>query len=201
MAQKRFLDRVYKADTSAGVERLYDDWAGSYDAELTENGYATPARIARAMRMTGCAEPVLDLGCGTGLSGVAMRAEGFQVIDGTDLSPGMLEQARAKEIYRDLWVTDAEAPLPAGRYATLAAVGVVSPGAGGPELLDVMAAALPRGGHMAFSFNDHALADRTYTARLNEQVDCGALRLLLAEHGDHIPEIGVKSTIYVLEKA
>ncbi|MEX5728916.1 putative TPR repeat methyltransferase [Rhodovulum iodosum] len=199
MAQKKFLNKVYDVETRDEVETLYDAWADSYDAELVENGYATPGRVARAMAKTGCKEPVLDLGCGTGLSAEAMRAEGFQTIDGTDLSAGMLDAARAKGVYRKLWVTDPDAPLPDG-YATIAAVGVVSPGAGGPELLYAMAGALSRGGRLAFSFNDHALADPAYTGHLNELLDTGAFRLLHAEKGDHIPEIGLNSTVYILEK-
>lgn len=201
MAETEFLNTVYQTETRDEVETLYDAWASSYDAELAANGYATPARVARAMAQTGCREPVLDLGCGTGLSAAAMQAEGYRVIDGTDLSAGMLEEARAKGLYRDLWVTDPDAPLPAGTYATIAAVAVVSPGAGGPELLDAMAAAVAPGGHLAFSFNDHALADPAYRARLNELLDTGAFRLLHAEHGPHLPGIGLKATVYVLEKA
>ncbi|MGB8622288.1 MAG: methyltransferase domain-containing protein, partial [Paracoccaceae bacterium] len=112
MTEKKFLDEVYDLGTCDDVERLYDKWSGSYDTELAENGYATPRRVAQAMQQTGCVGPVLDLGCGTGLSGEALRAAGYDVIDGTDLSADMLKEARAKGIYRKLWQTDPEKPLP-----------------------------------------------------------------------------------------
>jgi predicted TPR repeat methyltransferase len=41
---------------------------------------------------------VLDLGCGTGLAGVAIRPHA-QRLTGVDLSPRMLEAARAKGVY------------------------------------------------------------------------------------------------------
>jgi predicted TPR repeat methyltransferase len=44
---------------------------------------------------------VLDLGCGTGLLATHLARPG-RVIDGVDLSPRMLERARAKGLYSEL---------------------------------------------------------------------------------------------------
>ena len=203
MSDKRFLDRVYKTSGSEAMERLYDDWADSYDAELAEAGYATPARCARAMVATGCTGPVLDVGCGTGLSGRAMAAAGLSPIDGTDLSAGMLEVARRTGVYRRLWQQDAEKGLEVtpGSYATIAAVGVISPGAAPAALLDNLLGLLPPGGRLAFSFNDHALADSAYTGALGAALESGRARQLFAENGPHIPAESLQSTVYVLERA
>lgn len=43
-----------------------------------------------------------DLGCGTGRTGAWMAARGVGEIDGVDLSPGMLEAARIRGVYRSL---------------------------------------------------------------------------------------------------
>ena len=53
--------------------------------------------------------PVLDLGCGTGLVALALSDLPLGPFTGIDLSPRMLEQARAKELYATL----NEAQLPA----------------------------------------------------------------------------------------
>jgi predicted TPR repeat methyltransferase len=53
---------------------------------------------------------VLDLGCGTGLSGEAFRDRAAR-LDGIDLSPAMVEKARARGIYRSLSVGDIESGL------------------------------------------------------------------------------------------
>lgn len=202
MTEKKYLDQVYDLEARGGVEDLYDAWAQSYDEELTENGYATPARLARAMRLTGCTGPVLDIGCGTGLSGEALRAEGFDTIDGTDLSDGMLDVARAKGIYRSLWRTDPAAPLPVtpGDYSSVAAAGVVSPGAAPAGMLDVILDILAPGGRLAFSYNDHALHDPAYTAALARHLADGSVKKIHEKHGPHLPEIGLNSTVYVIEK-
>ena len=61
--------------------------------------------------------------------------------------------------------------------------------------------ALPSEGKLVFSFNDHALVDPENIGRLNEWLDCGAARLLFAEHGEHLPGKIMMSTVYVVEKA
>ena len=94
MNDKKFLSEVYDLATPAETRALYDDWSASYDAEITENGYATPRRIAEALaQFADPSAPILDFGCGTGLSGLALKAAGFQTIDGADLSADMLKGA------------------------------------------------------------------------------------------------------------
>ncbi|MBK1636587.1 class I SAM-dependent DNA methyltransferase [Rhodovulum adriaticum] len=201
MAQTTYLDDVYDIAERDGLETLYAKWAGSYDDELTENGYITPARVARAMAATGCKGPVLDIGCGTGLSGAALRAAGFAQIDGADISAPMLEEARKKGLYRDLLVTDPDAPLPVtpGDYPTIAAIGVVTTGAAPAEFLEDLAAALAPGGHLAFSFNDHALEDESYSAALDRLL-ASDFTLVFREYGPHFHQRDMGSAVYVIEK-
>jgi predicted TPR repeat methyltransferase len=48
---------------------------------------------------------VIDLGCGTGLAGIAFRALSGH-LRGVDLSPRMIDQAKGRNIYDDLRVGD-----------------------------------------------------------------------------------------------
>lgn len=199
---KTFLDKAYAARDADSTRALYDDWSASYEAEVASNGYATPARCAEALAQFAPdqSQPLLDFGCGTGLAGLAFRLAGFEVIDGVDLSAEMLAQAKSKNVYRNLTQIDADAKLD-GDYRLISAVGVIGAGAAPISTLDTLMHALPSGGLLVFSFNDHALADPANTARLNEWLDCGAARLLFAEHGDHLPGQDMQSTVYVIEKA
>ena len=43
---------------------------------------------------------VMDAGAGTGLVGVELHKFGFTTIDALDISPGMLEEAKKKNVYR-----------------------------------------------------------------------------------------------------
>jgi len=199
-----FLAAVYELDTPEAARDLYDRWAGSYDADLTAAGYATPDRVAGALaRHAGTrVEPVLDFGCGTGLSGAALAAAGFATIDGVDISAGMLAQARAGGHYRRLWLAEPGAPLPCGEaaYTLAAAAGAISPGAAPPEAFDLVWSALRPGGIFALSLNDMALQARDYEARVAEHADCGAAEVLEREHGAHVPAEGVGAVVYVLRK-
>ena len=201
---KNFLDHAYDTEGTEATRRLYDDWAASYDAEVSENGYATPERVARALHAVAPdpEAPLLDFGCGTGLSGLALRLAGFRTIDGADLSADMLELARGKELYRDLWQVDPDAgdPFDAGIYPLITAIGVIGSGAAPVTLFDTLMRLLPQGGFFAFSFNDHTLQDPAYEGRVNAWVDPGAARLHFREHGPHLPARNINSTVYIIEK-
>lgn len=197
----KFLSQVYREQSSDQVRALYDDWAASYEAEIAENGYVTPARCAAALLAAGTdpALPVLDFGCGTGLSGLALKLAGFEVIDGRDLSEGMLAKAHDKGVYRNLASIGPDDPIPTG-YNAIAAIGVVSPGAAPLPVLDRLIAALDPGGRIVFSFNDHALEHDGFRTKVDDLLAEGGVRELFREHGDHLPGIDLKSTVYVLEK-
>ena len=91
--------------------------------------------------------------------------------------------------------------LPRKDYALCAAIGVIGAGAAPIEVLHILMRALPRDGKLVFSFNDHALEAPKNEAGIAEWTDCGAARLLFKEHGAHLPGIGLKSNVYVIEKA
>lgn len=197
-----FLEKAYTARDPDSTRALYDQWSASYEADVGAHGYATPERCAAALaaHVTDKSTPLLDFGCGTGLAGLALRRAGFEVIDGVDISSEMLAIAREKNVYRTLSQMDVAARPDQG-HSLISAVGVIGAGAAPVSTLDTLMHALPRGGNLVFSFNDHALADPANTGRLNEWLDCGAARLLFAENGPHLPGRNMNSTVYVVEKA
>ena len=86
------------------IRNLFDDFAKDFEDALVEQlSYDTPAKLAAFLKKQGAdtGERVLDLGCGTGLM-AAELARPARTIDGVDLSPRMLEQARAKDLYAEL---------------------------------------------------------------------------------------------------
>ncbi|UXX83704.1 class I SAM-dependent DNA methyltransferase [Roseovarius pelagicus] len=200
----KFLDKAYDLDGADKTQAHYDAWAATYDAEISENGYATPGRCAAALwaKLPRPDAPILDFGCGTGLSGLALKLAGYRVIDGTDPSVEMLEGARAKNVYRTLSALDLSdpAPIPTGRYRAIAAIGVIGTGAAPARTLDLLMKTLGRGDFLVFSYNDHALADPHYVGRLNQWLDCGAARLITKDYGPHLPGQNLNSNVYVVEK-
>lgn len=202
--KKKFLDGVYGLDDPEATEALYRDWAGSYDDEVAENGYLTPIRCATALAryVADKAQPLLDLGCGTGLSGAAFRAAGFPIIDGLDFSSEMLTLASQKAgVYRRLIQGDLTQPLPTpNSYANFAAVGVFSPGHAPAELIDRVVSALPQGGCFVFSLNDHALEEKAYQERIEQLVEGEVADKVFWEYGEHLPQRGLMAVVGVLRR-
>jgi predicted TPR repeat methyltransferase len=196
-----FLDKAYGAKTADEVRRLYDDWSASYEDEIGAAGYATPVRVAEALAEAGAwfTEPVLDFGCGTGLGGKALYDIGFDVIDGVDISAEMLARAEAKGLYRTLTLIRPDDPPPEG-YGTIAAIGVIGPGAGPIDLIDRLLAALAPGGLLAFSLNDHALSHPEFPAKVTGLATSGAATLRLVRHGPHLSGIGMESKVFVFQR-
>lgn len=197
-------NRLWTRHTVEETKRIYADWAENYDRDVAEWGYATPARIAMALRLVGANpdKPVLDFGCGTGLSGLALKSTGFAQVDGTDISPEMLEKARARGIYQHLWEAEPGTlgHVKRGAYPIIVATGVISLGAAPPETLDMLLDVVPSGGLLAFSFNEATLKDRAYTDRLDIAVLAPDIELAFEEEGPHLPAKNMKSAVYVLRR-
>ena len=198
-----YLDKIYSAE-SADLLPFYAQWAQSYDQEVGENGYVTPLRIAEALarHVKDLSIPILDYGCGTGVSGKAFQKAGFLTIDGVDISAEMLEVAAQKKIYRRLEVFAPESGpnVKLGAYSIIAAVGVIGAGAAPLAVLDKMMALLTPKGLLVFSFNDHTLEDPAYDGLVEDYVHQGQAVLHLKEYGDHLPKQKINSNIYILEK-
>lgn len=95
------------------VADRYDLWARSYDDDLTAWSYQAPAVVAQmVVRRLPQAASVLDVGCGTGLVGSALRAQGFAGrVSGLDLSRASLRIARDGGAYDSLEEADLQQPL------------------------------------------------------------------------------------------
>ncbi len=196
-----FFDRVYQLGGQDETREFYDRWSSQYDADVTKEGYATPARAARllANHVADMDEPILDFGCGTGISGEALREVGFSTIDGVDPSSEMLAGAREKGIYRSLEQIEPGAPAPVG-YSVIAAIGVIGCGAAPVSVVDRIMDALMSGGLFVLSYNDHALAEPEYEERLHSYMKSGKARLLGEEYGPHLSKLGLNSKVYVIER-
>ena len=97
------------------VTTYFDRFAADFDEMLVKQlEYRVPELIVAAVDEALGAErgdlTVLDVGCGTGLCGVALTGRTqrgrITAIDGIDLSPKMLSQARRRRLYRELIEAD-----------------------------------------------------------------------------------------------
>ena len=97
----------------AYVRALFDQYAPRFEASLVDDlGYRGPALLFKAVLSARAAirkpaffKRAIDLGCGTGLAATAFAKEVDHFI-GIDLSPRMIEKARATGLYAELEVAD-----------------------------------------------------------------------------------------------
>lgn len=85
----------------AHIRTLFDQYAPRFDTALIEKlRYRGPELLRQAVDRAAPEGPldILDLGCGTGLAGIAF-ADRRRRLDGIDLSPGMILQALARKLY------------------------------------------------------------------------------------------------------
>jgi predicted TPR repeat methyltransferase len=131
------LDRARAISTTNEATQLYAEWASTYDDDVFGAlGVTGSARIAELLVgfLTDPAEPVVDLGCGTGAVGQRLAQLGVTTIDGIDLSPEMIAVAARTGAYRQLAVGDLnDLPnVPNATYAASVSAGTFTTGHVGP---------------------------------------------------------------------
>ena len=112
------------------VAGRYDEWAQSYDDDLASWSYQAPAVVAETVvTRHPAAASALDVGCGTGLVGRALRAREFEgQVLGLDISQASLEIARQSGAYDSVEQADLQQrlPLPDDSVDALVCVGVMT---------------------------------------------------------------------------
>ena len=137
------LEEAYAVKSPDDNRELYAKWAATYESEFTVPKRYIYDRNAAELLCEGFSGsgPVLDAGCGTGLTGEQLRLLGVDVVDGVDISPEMLSKAGRKTapdgspVYRQLMEADLTGPIDiaSGVYAGIVSTGVFTHGHVGPD--------------------------------------------------------------------
>ncbi len=158
LEKDEFVQGAYSLQGADQAQAFYREWSGAYDDHMVGKlGYVGPDRIARrlAAHLDDVSTPVLDIGCGTGLTSVYLAEQGFRHIDGVDITPEMLAKAEERGIYRQLIRADITLPLDLddGVYGAAISSGTFTCGHVGPEPLPEILRILMPGGLMAFTIH------------------------------------------------
>ena len=149
------LERLYGARDLDELRSEYDRIAAAYDNELVDGmGYRSPHAVAKvAASLLPRDAHILDVGAGTGLLGAELARAGFTRLDGLDLSPGMLEEARRKRVYGELRERRLGGPLDyeTGAFDGVIAAGVLTTGHAPATSLDELVRITRSGGHVIFT--------------------------------------------------
>ncbi len=175
-----FVKGAYGLDGTDAAKAFYGEWSGAYDDRMVgELGYVGPDRISRmlAAHLDDVATPVLDIGCGTGLTSVHLAEQGFRAIDGIDITPEMLERARERGIYRHLIRADLTKPLDLddASYGAAVSSGTFTCGHVGPEPLPEIVRVLRPGGLMAITIHQDIWEAKGFKAMLGGFESDGAI--------------------------
>jgi predicted TPR repeat methyltransferase len=177
----------------AYVRTLFDQYAPRFETALVDDlGYRGPALLFKAVlaarhavRKPAFFKRGIDLGCGTGLAASAFASEVDHFI-GIDLSPRMIERARATGIYAQLVVSDMVEGLrgrpDAGADLILAADAMVYLSDLGPVLREA-ARVLAADGLIAFTVETHDREGVILGEGLRYAHGAGYVRAALGEAG------------------
>ncbi len=152
------LQWIHNNTDTDELRRKYDSWAALYEADL-DNSWLMPVHAAHLLEQlqpsqgknqdSSKAIAILDAGAGTGKVGQALSQLGYSNITAMDLSIGMLEEARKKQVYTALYAANLEEPLTVCEPETfdvITAIGVFTYGHASPAGLRHLLPLLKPGG-------------------------------------------------------
>lgn len=152
------LELVYRARNSDELTAAYGKWASEYDRETLSSSYCLPffALSWVARHVPRGAGPLLDAGCGTGLSGPCLKALGYAPLEGLDFSEEMLKLAASRDAYDVLKRATLGEVLPwsDGHFAACLSTGVFTEGHAPASGLNELCRITRKGGHAIFIVRD-----------------------------------------------
>ncbi len=168
-----------QGSTSSGdVAKSYDDWAPTYNETLEDWDYRAPGDAARLLGATVRQDAaILDAGCGTGLTGTALKAAGFTgPIDGTDISQASLDEAGGHGVYRNLFqanMQDLPLDIADNAYDGLICIGVLTYIPDSDGVLREFARVVSPGGTVVVSQRDDLFRERAFSETIQALVEAG----------------------------
>jgi SAM-dependent methyltransferase len=146
---------VYSSKNNQQLAERYDKWAEDYERDLKNGfGYVCPEHaVDYFARYVPLEADILDAGAGTGKVGELLFEKGYKHLSAMDLSSGMLEQARKKQVYTAFhqMVMGEQLKFPTDRFDAVISVGVLTEGHAPAGSLDKLVRITRPGGYIVYS--------------------------------------------------
>ena len=189
MTQNDRVQWVYSSQNEQELEERYDQWAEEYDADLeSEYGWISPQRTSEYLAKYAATDAsVLDAGAGTGLVGECLHKLGFRNMTAMDLSLGMLEVARRKNIYQglDQMTMGEELGYATDQFDASVIVGVFTQGHAPASSIDELVRVVKPGGHIVFSLRTDTYLENGFKDKLESLVSAGLWKLVEVSDAYH----------------
>ena len=172
---------VYSAQDNRQLAERYDQWATEYDSDIDRDfGWLGPERAAEVFaKYVPKNARVLDAGAGTGLVGQALSGMGFRDIVAMDLSMGMLDEARTKNVYRSFhqMALGEKLDFDTNAFDAVISVGVFTLGHAPSSGFDELARITKPGGHIVFSLRTDVYQDGGFKEKQAAMESAGTWKL------------------------
>ena len=179
---------VYSSKNNQELSERYDHWAKDYDRDLENDfGYIIPQYATDYfVKYVSLGARILDAGAGTGLVGELLFAKGYRELVAMDLSKGMLEQARKKNVYKEFHQLVMGEPLnfQTDWFDAVISVGALTEGHAPADSLDELVRITKPGGHIIYTLRTDLYEGAGFKEKNNSlaQLD----KWTLVEKGDEI---------------
>ena len=182
MSSQNMVQWVYSSKDNRELAERYDQWSQEYERDLlNEFEYLAPQRTAEEFaKHVDKDARILDAGAGTGWVGVILAGMGYGSIVAMDLSEGMLEEARKKQVYQDFhrMVMGETLDYETDSFDAVISVGVLTVGHAPAHSLDELVRVTRPGGHIAFSLRPDLYENGGFREKQSELESAGCWQLV-----------------------
>ncbi len=181
MKPQEKLQWIYSSCDNEELAERYDQWAKEYDADLEHDfGWQGPEfTVDLFAKYVPRDARILDAGAGTGLVGVVLAQKGYRNIAAMDLSRGMLEEARQKNVYVEFhqMVMGEMLDFPTDSFDAVISVGVLTLGHAPASSLDELLRITRPGGYIVFSLRPDVYENNGFREKMTELEKSGKWEL------------------------
>ena len=172
---------VYASTNNQELEDRYDQWAAAYDKDLEDDfAWNAPHNAVQLFKeFVPSSAKVLDAGAGTGLVGEILATLGFKDMVAMDLSMGMLDVAKAKNVYHTFHQMTLGDTLDykTDEFDAVISVGVFTMGHAPSSSFDELIRVTKPGGYIAFSLRVDMYQDSGFKEKQSALETAGAWKL------------------------
>lgn len=198
------VEAVFLTTNEQELAEQYDKWAASYESDL--GGHAGPAEaVEQCCIYVPRSARILDAGCGTGLVGGLLAEQGYSNLEGLDLSPGMLQEARKKNCYNALYQQALGEPLdfPDACFDAIVIIGVFVMAHARSHSFDELIRITKPGGHIIFTLRPEFYVNTDFKAKMDALAAAGRwsqIKVTEPFHGRFKahPEVNLQVWVYAV---